>query len=109
MAAKKATKGTTKTRKSRKRQGEIPGTEREVDEDLEVAMAIAHDLTEKRKALQGDEKTARKKVMSLCRERGIEVYYSAELGKRLDYSCSEKETVEIKEWVPPTAAPDAAE
>lgn len=88
MAGKKGSEG--------KNQGEIPGTERESDPELDAAVQDVYTLTSKRTRAAEKEKLAREKLEALMREKSISAYVYIDGDLRLNVKIKRSEKVSVK-------------
>ncbi len=79
-----------------KKQREIPGTEREVDQELDSAASDVYELTAERIAVHEREKGARTKLCDLMKKKGLDVYVYQDGEERYDVRFSETEKVSVK-------------
>jgi hypothetical protein len=90
---------------ARAEQTEIPGTEREVDTQLENAIRNIKAKTEAVTEARNEKKKAEDKGQQLLAEKQLEVYVSEK--QRFKLVATKKEGVKLEHWEPP--APGKAE
>ncbi len=81
---------------TRKKQAEIPGTERESDPELDAAAADVYEICAERLESQEREKAARTKLLDLMKAKHIVVYVYEDGEDRFDVTRQETEKVSVK-------------
>lgn len=83
-------------------QTEVPGTEREVDQQLETAIRNIKAKTEAVTEARNEKKKAEDKGQSLLVEKEMPFYVSEK--QRFKLVATKKEGVKLEHWEPPTPA-----
>jgi hypothetical protein len=78
---------------ARKKQTEVPGTERESDPEIDAAAADVYELTAERLDIQEREKGARAKLLDLMTKKNLEIYVYEDGEER--YDVRRKETIKV--------------
>ncbi len=79
-----------------RKQTEIPGAEREVDEELDEAAGRVRDLTRERLAKHADEKEARAALIALLHEKDLKSYLFVDGEDRFTVTLEENEKVKVQ-------------
>lgn len=80
----------------KKKQTEIPGAEREVDEELDDAAAAVRDLTAERMSKHEEEKEARAALIALMRSKKKKAYLYVDGEERYLVTLEESEKIKVK-------------
>ncbi len=80
----------------RRKQTEIPGAERERDEELDEAAGRVYELTAERLAKHDEEKEARGELIALMRSKGVISYLFVDGEERYQVTLEESEKVKVK-------------
>lgn len=80
-------------------QMDVPGTEREVDQQLENAIRNIKSKTETATQAANEKRKAHDKGRELLREKGLELYVSEKQGFTL--RANDREAVKLEVWHPP--------
>lgn len=80
----------------KKKQTEIPGVEREADEELDDAAARVYELTAERQAKHDEEKEARTALVELMRAKDVTRYVYVDGEERFDVILEESSRVKVR-------------
>ena len=80
----------------KKKQTEIPGAEREVDEELDDAAGRVRDLTRERLDKHAEEKEARVELIALMRAKKLTSYIYVDGEDRFKVTLEESEKVKVQ-------------
>jgi hypothetical protein len=86
---------------------EVPGTEREVDQQLENVIRLIKSKTEAATMAANEKRKAQDRGSALLREKDLDLYVSEKQG--LTLRRSDKEAVKLEVWHPPKPSKAAAE
>jgi hypothetical protein len=92
-----------------RKQAEIPGTERERDEELDAAAADVYELTAERLAAHEREKLARTKLIETMQRKSVSEYLYEDGQERYQVTLTETERVSVRKAKEARRAAEAAE